>query len=458
MRSTMVTAFAMGLISAACGGDGKCDLSEHSGCDDGKACERVQDSEDPICAAPVVVTGRVFDLNTDAGVAGARILGLDANNAAVTFVAVSGSDGKFSLAIPTVRDADGKPTTVPQITLRADASGYLAFPSGIRPALPVDTSAPQLVDGKYVIASSVTDIGLLPVEAGGPATGTIRGKVAENPTAAGVLVVAEVGGKGFSAIADRNGDFAIFNVPAGDAQIAAYALGHNYARASAAVVAGKEVSVDLELSSDPTSIVSGSVSIVNGQLGEATSVILVVESTFDETLARGVTPPGFRAPEPGVAANVSGAFSIAGVPAGRYVVLAAFENDNLVRDESSIGGTAIVHQEVAAGQDVTIGTGFKVTGSVDIVSPGATAPEMVTGTPTFTWLDDSSEDRYEVTVFDSYGNIIWMNGTLKGVVTLAYGGPELKSKNYYQFRVRSVKDPNETISRSEDLKGVFYVP
>ena len=56
-------------------------------------------------------------------------------------------------------------------------------------------------------------------------------------------------------------------------------------------------------------------------------------------------------------------------------MLAGFENDNLVRDESGIGGTAIVHQEVIAGQDVEIAEGFKVTGSVDIVGPGATSPK-----------------------------------------------------------------------------------
>ncbi len=77
---------------------------------------------------------------------------------------------------------------------------------------------------------------------------------------------------------------------------------------------------------------------------------------------------------------MNGAFSITGVPAGRYVVLAAFENDFLVRDESGGGGTDIVHQTVVAGQDVTIGSGFKVTGSVDIIGPGAAGPEMVAGT------------------------------------------------------------------------------
>ncbi len=218
------------------------------------------------------------------------------------------------------------------------------------------------------------------------------------------------------------------------------------------------VDVDLAVSADAASSVAGSVSIVNGQMGTATSVILVVASTFKDAIARGETPPGLRAPDPGVAPDVNGAFSIAGVPAGRYVVLAAFENDFLVRDESSIGGTAIVRQEVVAGQDVTIADSFKVTGAVDIVTPGADGPETVAGTPTFTWLDDSSEDRYAITVFDALGTVVWEAETPKSVVTLPYGGPALQPGRYYQFRVQSIKDPAEVISRSEELKGVFILP
>jgi hypothetical protein len=85
-------------------------------------------------------------------------------------------------------------------------------------------------------------------------------------------------------------------------------------------------------------------------------------------------------------------------------------------------------------------------------------PEMVTGVPTFTWVDDSSEDRYAITVFDSFGNIAWEGGTPKSVTTLTYGGPALTPGMYYQFRVASIKDPSTVISRSEDLKGVFFVP
>ncbi len=443
------------LLATGCGGDDSCDPAANSGCDDNQACELVQDK--PTCVAAVVVVGRVFDLDTTAAIGGARIVALDANGAAVSFVATSGSDGSYTLPIPMARTSAGAPAEDFKITLRADASGYLTFPAGIRPALAFDTSSAVLANGRYEIKSSLTDVGLLKL-ATGPATGTIKGTVAENSTNASVLVVAEVSGVGYTAIAGRDGDYTIFDVPAGAATVQAYSRGYNYVAKNADVAAGATVDVDLGISDVGPSTVSGSVSIVNGQNGTGTSVILVVESTFKTALARGETPPGLRAPDPGTAPTVNGSFSIAGVPAGRYVVLAAFENDNLVRDESGIGGTAIVHQEVVAGQDVTIGDSFKVTGSVDIVSPGATGPESVSGTVTFTWLDDSSEDRYAVTVFDSFGTVVWEGGTPKSIVTLPYAGPALESGMYYQFRVASIKDPSTVISRSEDLKGVFVIP
>jgi hypothetical protein len=48
-----------------------------------------------------------------------------------------------------------------------------------------------------------------------------------------------------------------------------------------------------------------------------------------------------------------------------------------------------------AGQPATP-TSFKVTGALTVAEP-------VTGAPTFTWGDDSSEDQYLVEVFDSFG-------------------------------------------------------
>jgi hypothetical protein len=179
----------------------------------------------------------------------------------------------------------------------------------------------------------------------------------------------------------------------------------------------------------------------------------VVEDTFVENAARGESPPGLRA------ANVSGAFSIGGVPDGKYVVLAAFENDYLVRDpDTCIGGTAIVHVTVA-GADVSLADGFKITGALDVVSPDK--EEIVTGTPSFVWVDDSSEDRYELRVYDAFGNLIWENAQVPSAnggqnVSVAYAGPALIPGMVYQYRVTSVRKECP-ISRTEDLRGVFRV-
>ena len=156
-----------------CGGDDTCDPVANTGCDDNQACERVQGGE-PTCVAAVVVVGRVFDLESDAGVSGARLVALDANGAAMSFVATSGSDGSYTLPIPITRTSAGAPAESFKITLRADANGYLTFPSGIRPALAFDTSSAVLTDGRYEIASSLTDVGLLKLAPRRPATARSR--------------------------------------------------------------------------------------------------------------------------------------------------------------------------------------------------------------------------------------------------------------------------------------------
>src|SRR5262245_44562179 len=110
MRSSLILALiAVTPVIAACGDDDPCDPNANSGCDDGEACERVQGTEETACVAPVVVEGRVFDLATNAGIEGARIVALDANNTAISFIAVSDSSGHYSLGIPTPRNPDGTP-------------------------------------------------------------------------------------------------------------------------------------------------------------------------------------------------------------------------------------------------------------------------------------------------------------------------------------------------------------
>jgi hypothetical protein len=279
-----------------------------------------------------------------------------------------------------------------------------------------------------------------------------------------VLVVAESGGKGFAGIVTRDGEYTIFNLAAGHYTVTAYSIGHVYTPAETDVATGA-VALNLALATDAAGSLTGQVSIVNGGGSSTTSVVAFVESTFDATTGRGIAPPGLRSPRTG-APNVTGSFSIDGVPPGRYVVVAAFENDGLVRDpDHCISGTADVHVQVAAGQAVATPTTFKVTGALAVMTPGATMAEPVTGAPTFTWADDSSEDLYLVEVFDTFGQRIWMMttpGVSGGIPSLPYGGPALTPGMYYQWRVTSSKQKAGgggacELSRSEDLRGVFYM-
>jgi hypothetical protein len=376
-------------------------------------------------------------------------------------VAITDVAGEYSIRVPTTRSADGTPALTTSVTLRADAAGYDPFPGAVRPALPIDTRTAVAEEGRWVVRSALTDVGLLPL-ASAPG-GAIHGVAAVNDTHAPVMIVVESDAlgavKGRSAIADRDGDYRVFNLPPGSYTVSAYAAGHSYQRATVDLAAGQDLDVGLALDDLPTSAFSGQVQLVNPQAGQATSVILVVESTFDPTLLRGDSPAGLRAPGPAVAPDVTGAFRIEGVPAGRYVVLAGFENDHLVRDTSEIGGTDIVHTEVVAGQDLVIEDNFKVTGAVDLVGPGADGPEVVTGTPTFRWVDDTSENRYLVTVFDAYGKQVWQHEEPSGAhdPSTVYAGPALVPGMTYQFRVVSIKDPAEVLSYSEELRGVFTI-
>jgi hypothetical protein len=196
--------------------------------------------------------------------------------------------------------------------------------------------------------------------------------------------------------------------------------------------------------------VDGKVEIVNPGAGKDTSVSFVVDETFNPTALHGEAPPGLRA------YPVSGDFQILNVPDGNYVVLAAFENDKLVRDpDTAIGGTDIVHVTISGNQ--MLEQSFKVTGSLDVISPDKEEP--VSGTPSFTWVDDAGEDHYEIAVFDAYGTKVWEDLVVPGFSgddpVVQYGGPALVPGMIYQFRATSIKQGGSPISRTEDLRGTF---
>lgn len=448
-----ISALALASLSA-CGGGGEggeggavCSVEQQTGCMEGEVCEDVQGGTVG-CFAPITVQGRVFNALDDKGILGARVVARDANDAAISTVAISIADGTYSLTVPAKRDANGKPLSV-NYTLRADASGFQTFPLAPRVAIPIDVAT--AAGTPAVVQSAATDVALIPL----PSTanmGSIAGHViADAP--GGTLVVAG----GSTGVADRSGAYEVFNVAAGaGVTVSAYAAGLQIKPVSADVVAGMETAgVDLTATSGATATISGKVDIVNGGGASVTSVVLALEDTFNEDAARGEVPKGLRA------ANVTSGFSIAGVPDGKYVVLASFENDGLVRDpDVSIGGTEIVHIVVSGGASQSIDTAFKVTGALATISPGADKVETVSGTPTLVWGDDSGEDHYEVRVFDAFGNKVWEDLNIDGVsgsaqVSVPYGGPALTSGMLYQFRATSIKNGGSPISQTEDLRGVF---
>jgi hypothetical protein len=456
--------FASLLATTACGGgDDTCDTVTNDGCDDGFTCELVQDG-DPTCFEPFVVAGDVFSIDSAAGIEAARVVALDINGSPRSSVSTTDADGNYELAVPALRDADGA-IIDDDITLRVDAQGYVTFPAGVRQAQPISIDTAVLTDGRYLLDTTQTSVGLYTLE--GAPTGSISGTVARDENAAfGVLVVAESGGVGHAAIADRAGSYEIFNLAAGDYDVNAYARGTNYAPAALTLADGQAATQDLALSGDAASTVGGNVILTQGA-PPATSVILAVASTFDAEALRGESPPGLRDPEPLVAPDVSGPWSITGVPAGQYVVLASFENDGGVRELTGNGGTELVYIDVAAGQDLPAAGDFKVTEAIPLTGPGADAVEVVTAAPDIEWEKDPQAASYQVRVVDALGEVLmdeFVTDTSPNTYSIPYSGT-LTEGMYYQVRIISwdelppLPETAAIQAATEDLRGVFvYQP
>jgi hypothetical protein len=438
-------------------------------CKDNRTCELVSDGS-YACFDPVIIRGDVFDSATELPVEGAHIIAVDETGAAATDVAISDAEGSYELQVPVVRDPDG--TLVEgTFTLRVAAADYLSYPHGLRTALPIDaTQATDEEKGIWLVQNALTDIALIALSLEKQGQGSISGSVVADPGDTGpegVLVVIEGESEeplfGFS---DMSGNYTIFNVPAGDWELHGYKAFLQLDPAPVSLSDGEDITgIDLTANTKPFGSVTGSINIVNAPGGLKTSVVLVPESTFSEAFVKGEVPPGLRAPAPPEGPSIDGSFSIEGVPDGDYVVLAAFENDLLVRDpDPSIAGTQILHIQVPDGMsyDINIASSFKVTEALAIVSPGADEAELVEGNLVFVWKDDSSEDKYSIVVYNAFGDEVWMDNNLPRVtgsenVTVDYDGISLEPGMYYQFRAMSWRDDGP-ISQTEDLLGVFFTP
>jgi hypothetical protein len=448
------------VAGVSCGGPKECVPGDESSCPPDQACEAVQGRDKRLCFAPVALSGKVFDLDSAAGIAGAEVMATDENGAPAGGAVRTTSDGTYTLWIPTTR-ADDKGTPIGRrVRLRAQAKDHYPFPSGSRVSLPIDTSNAAQKDGAgpWLVSSPLTDVGLAPMPQGQTGRPSISGVVELSAGQKSVLLVLESGsGAGQATLASGDGHFTFFNVASGGYKLNAYSQGVNYETVDVQVQAADVTGIEVKKRAGGTATLSGSVQLVAGANTAGTSVVLVVESTFIETLGRGEVPPGLRAPEMGVAPNITGAWTISGIPDGKYVVLAAFENDGNVRDpDPGIAGTEIVHVTVANGE-VNASPAFKVTGAVGMVGPGRDFVEETSATPTFQWEMYSNADAYELEVFDALGVKVWTTRLNdKHAVSAPYAGPALMAGQYYQWRVTALRMGKPT-SMTEELRGLFRV-
>ncbi|HNT28927.1 MAG TPA: hypothetical protein PKH10_12215, partial [bacterium] len=442
-----------------------CDPLAADACDDGYVCEGITDQENrTACVTKVYLKGKVFDLETDAAIKDALVMAQNTKDGIATDVVKTAADGSWTIEIAVPRNSHGDPATGDIYTLYASADDHIPYPSLMRPALPVtltqfDPETADLPSSAWEYSSELTDIGLLPVKDEEKGRASINGKLA-NPFG-GVLIVAECAAPPCPYnYADKKGNFTIFNVAPGNYELAAYKRGVYCEKKTVTVAATDITGLTLAAKEFAGGSVSGSVNIVNAPGGSKTSVVLIPESTFHETLVTGVVAPGLRAPQPPAAPNINGAFEITDVPEGKYVVLAAYENDGLVRDpDPNIAGTQIVHFEITITATTKTLDSFKITEALAMVSPGGSTPEAVSGTPTFKWADDSSEDAYNLKVYNIYGDLVWEKD-IDGVsgsetVEVPYEGPALEAGMYYQWKAVSYRKDGP-ISTTEDLRGVFY--
>jgi hypothetical protein len=435
------------VLAVACGGGDAqpCNAMTNLGCVPALQCETVQGLAQPTCLPPVVLRGHVRDSSTLRAVAGARVVAFDATGAPLAAATTTGADGGFAFRLRAPRDAAFKPLAQP-VSVAAAAAGFGNFPDRWRAAAPVDlaSAVPTATKEELVATGPGTEVTLFPF-GGGPGIGVLSGTVPLPAPAQQVLVVATAdqsfGGVGISGLADAAGAYTLFGLPPATYVVRALAAGRNYLDVPIAIPSGTQATLDLRADPTPASRVSGRLDVA----GTATSrVALFVASTFVAGGADGDQPPGLL-----TTAGADGSFSFAGVPAGRWAVVASPDNDGLAR----VGAPAFV--DVEAGKDVALAAAIRVAPAVRLLGPGADHPEALAVQPTLSWVDVGSEESYHVSVTSAVGVVVWEIDLPRGTTSVPYPR-QLAPGSWYRFQVTALDLAGRPLAQSEDLTGIFY--
>lgn len=364
--------------------------------------------------------------------------------------AVSDADGFYSVKLP-----------VGGYSVRVRAQGYESSPPAGVPAVPVQVLKKQTAT-KLVSLSAFSDVN---------ATAYVSG----NAGAAGVLVVIEdtATSEHYSAVADSDGDYVIYNLLPATYDFTGFAQGFDITPVSSVVINNPDMVQDLVATAQAGYTVSGQVTFLS-----------ITNGIVDITLLH----PETRDRIPGLSVFNGGGntYSLSGVANGTYLAWATLANDGYVMDPDWI----IKNDGIPAAIEVSISGAsavqdFSVTGAMQLNSPTNAAADLTPAivaslTPTLSWQAYSSAGEYIVEVFDKDGNSLFggydvvdsVTGEVLGkhpVITgtsVALSSTDtddfyvpLEDGETYRWRVSAVKvSPDHSlISTSEDLMGVFTV-
>lgn len=396
------------------------------------------------------ISGTIISASTNAAVAGAKVVIFDANtNAPIGTVLTTDASGNYNVELP-----------AGTYFIKVYRQGFNAIPGSEVSPIPFSLVAGTQPTYNYKMTESTV-----------ANAGFITGKVgsASGPIS-GVLVVANDGTTGYSSTTDKEGNYFIYNVPAGTYFLTGWMVGYNSDPTSTMVASAAESSnANITLSAGA----SGSV------YGTAKNIAI---ETLDVDVA--LTDPFTRETIPGLSTMaVAQGYKFNKVPNGRYLARATYKNDGRSMDPDWIIKNGEPYVTVTGGG--AFQRDFSITGAVSLISPNneasSTKPVIVSGlTPTFSWESYPSSVDYVIEVMNSNGQVIWggftgsgvnatKNITIPGATTTVvynYDGTAkevLKSGQIYRWRIfASSKDVKaisgwKLISVSEDQRGLFIV-
>lgn len=417
-----------------------------------------QCSKDDPAPAKGKITGSVTDVNTGSGLEGASVIVFDATSNSPQATTVTDASGDYTIEVD-------KGTYF----LKFYKQGYLSMPpSGIDPV------AFDILQGTSVDQpAEMTPSDLA-------AAGFIKGKIINTSgTTGGILVIAEGSGFAYSGVSDNDGNYTIFNVPAGAYEVKAYLAEYSSDAANATVTANTETNeVNLTLTKNANGQVDGTFKVISQTTiatPPATMKISLVHSLTGETV------PGLTLSLP-YSSSIS--FSFSSVPDGNYIVRATYENDYIVIDPDYITKFGDYKVSLSSGVADPVSVDIVATSAVIPSSPtnemSTTAPIAAPVKPTFSWSAYPSTSDYVIEVTDATtGQVVWGGFTnTDGVITkniviesnvtsveFNFDGTAsvdaLTPGKIYRWRVYASKDNVQTgwnlIAASENQMGLIKV-